>query len=261
MIPQLLQRVALRSIHAVASRGASLRTSVVATCSPAPTRSFLTASQPLFARSSSAETATEKTGTKKPSSKPKKPKARAKAKPSKPKKAKPIIIKRSDLPPKPPLNTMAFFVREYFETHPKAPSMEEGRTYFAAAVDAYNSLDAAGKQLYADRRKVLIEEHKKEVEEWYRNTDPRKLMAIRKYFNAHRGRLPPNPDNRPANAFARFTSQYYKEHPGSRMVDMVKAAAQEWKTLPDAEKTRYKDEATKAIAEWEAKRAQASSTA
>lgn len=94
-IPQLLQRVALRSLRAAAPRNTALPPRL-----SAPTRSFLTASQPLFARKSTAESATkEKTAkTTAPRGRPKKaatkkaatkkPKAEPKAKPPKPKKAK-----------------------------------------------------------------------------------------------------------------------------------------------------------------------------
>ena len=102
MIPQLLQRVALRSMHVAASRSTVLTPSLVATRLPVPTRSFLTASQPRFARTSSADSATKEKKSKKKAATPKKAaakkpkaKAKAKAKPS-PKPAKP---KKGMFPP------------------------------------------------------------------------------------------------------------------------------------------------------------------
>ncbi|KZT71203.1 hypothetical protein DAEQUDRAFT_724589 [Daedalea quercina L-15889] len=265
MLPQLAQRVALRTIHATFTRCAAFAPSIFVTRLRVPTRTFLSSSLPRLAPASRKST---KKGRKAVGAKPKKTAkatkkvVKAKSRSKKPQKLRRVL--KEDLPPKHPPVACILHFQDYVKSHPVS-SLEDARLRLKEAYGVWASMDAAAHQPWIDRSKALLAEYPRRLAEWYRKTDEETVKAVEKRFKA-RGRIltkDPDRERRPAPAFLRFWSDYRKtlSVSGREVLTYTTEAAAKWRSLSDEEKAPYFDSYRQALAAYHAKRGKAPKTA
>ncbi|KAI0367290.1 hypothetical protein BV20DRAFT_970692 [Pilatotrama ljubarskyi] len=182
-------------------------------------------------------------------------KTKAKAKPTDPDarlKAplRSIKVKRSELPPKQPGTAYTFFAAEQFkELHDSSTQGNTGpanRDAFgklsSQIAERWRSLSEEEKKPYYEMQEKSAEEYRRAAEEWYRNTNPRIVRALK--VQGHQlPKAKPSDLKRPMAPFAKFSLENRdkvqvpeglsaREDLGMRM----KLLGEMWQQLPEKEK-------------------------
>ncbi|THH30461.1 hypothetical protein EUX98_g3715 [Antrodiella citrinella] len=197
--------------------------------------------------------------TKKPATK-KTAGAKTKAAPKPKKKAvnqvAPPKLTKEQLPPKRPMKPYTIYATEFYATN---PSTDKLPVRAKAAGEAWKSLSDAEKEPYRERYQEARAAYQVVIEEYTKNTPPEILRRVRaKHLKKRKLRLQNDPTLiRTAGPFPYFYKTWYntdgKAIHGSAVSEAMKAAAEKWRTMPDAEKQTWKEASLEAASQQKAK--------
>ncbi|KAI0354086.1 hypothetical protein OH77DRAFT_1426502 [Trametes cingulata] len=165
-----------------------------------------------------------------------------------------IKVNRDELPPKPVTGAYMFFTRSAYAELPKDATLGQGESitkYSAQIAERWKSMSEEEKKPYQEQYEKAREEYRRAAVEWYKNTDPRIVRALK----AQGHRLPePVPDEfkRPATAYLRFcmaNQDKVKVPEGLPQKEVIailgKQMAELWRQAPQEEKDRLAAEYAK----------------
>ncbi|KAF8906883.1 hypothetical protein CPB85DRAFT_1254492 [Mucidula mucida] len=227
---------------------------------PAASNKAAATKKPAAAKKSAAK--------KKPAAKKKKvaaktPAKRAVRKKAAPKKDAPVVVPRSMVPPKPHNLTprAVFFSTAFAGNHSFSAPTEEKRAFFAKAHEGFKALSVAEREALEETAQKNRDAYNEQLSAWFKATPfrVRKEIMARidkrggKRIRRPRGAVDPSLPPKPLSAFFRFSAETRHSHSGSAR-EIVKALAENWRSLPETQKQPYLDAANREMAEWKANR-------
>ncbi|KAH7890427.1 hypothetical protein F5I97DRAFT_1835351 [Phlebopus sp. FC_14] len=186
------------------------------------------------------------------------------------KKKKPTL-KQLGLPPKRPLPIYAAFYKSFLQQHPlpKGTTKEMFLESSRKAAALWNSYTDVEKQPFYDEYQVALEQHKKDLEEYWKETPVSKQREMNRLLRAkgksilHRPRQESEPhDRRPLTPFFRFLVEFRQSNEGRATLNdhgytkFTAVAAERWRALSEVEKFSYREATKRENEEYKRKHAQ-----
>jgi len=181
---------------------------------------------------------------------------------------KKITIGPQDMPPKGPGNAYILWFTEWLREQPKIENLEGAQSLAKKGSQTWSTVSDHEKQRYREKADSLMEEHKRRMNDWSEQVDPRLLSELnRRRVAKGLTRIRHLPDSsRPQTGFFRYVQHVRKEYTrteGDSKINsavVVARASNQWRAMSDAEKAKYNDPARADFAAWREKRKAESQT-
>ncbi|KAI9069404.1 hypothetical protein FKP32DRAFT_1586909 [Trametes sanguinea] len=179
-----------------------------------------------------------------------------------------LKLRKEEKPPRAPKSGFVVFLGENAPKWQAELTETLGRTvkgpdFAKKASQLWNAMSDEEKKPYVDAGLADRERYRKEMDEWFRKSDPRIIRAC----SVQGRRLAPKPEDVkvPCPPFTQFTREMFNKievpepPPGSSNLaggaSRVKRLVEMWREMPEEEKARRLDAYHQALAEWRQRKA------